>query len=342
MDFILPDQLHKYEDLLEGINQEYKKCEQLKRHLNKENDKIIIHNLSVSGINQKISHVGVKVFSDIFDLLALYDDELKVDAKQFLKYESHKFYLIELYLTQALLQKVSGMNCIINICINYDEMCINRSMKITSNLPSPILEIIPVDEIVVDCSVEAILITDQCMIIKLDSVLVDVSFHFKAYDKKRQPNLRETSILQVAKRYNEELALKELNETLVINYEFKFIMDIRTFIEILLKNSYHYLSSDLFTELISSDKNDFTLTLSLGVNKCEILYNKNDKICLRTTVSDLLMLKKYFYRMIQGSGENDKKLLSIKELKNSLPSNVQDTRQYYNSLRKCWSSLLML
>ncbi|KAG5893658.1 hypothetical protein JTB14_028812 [Gonioctena quinquepunctata] len=337
MESISPEQLYKYGEIIEQINNAFKKSEKLKKQLETENDKIVLFNLMKHRMNQKLSYTSVKIFSNLLSLLTLYEDELQTEIVELLRYQNCKFYLIEVYTAKALTQKLKEMDCVISISIKTKNRCLNKSVNMNNRLP--LVEVIPVDENVVDCSIETHLIfpTESWMTLKLDTVNVNVSHHLQT--SKKTDNRRNNEILQLSKRYNEYLDFKQFKEEMQLEYEIRCEINPSQFVEAILKNSYHNLGIEHFTGITNDDNNEFILKLSHGLGKHEIMYNKKNKIRIKSNVRDLQRLKNYFFEVFRDQSQIQSKLSGFTELKDNLPLSIRDVGDFYTDMRKCWLNL---
>nr|XP_023024666.1 uncharacterized protein LOC111512748 isoform X1 [Leptinotarsa decemlineata] len=339
MESITSEQLSQYEKIMEQISNELKKSDELRKQLEKENDRIILYNLIKQRVSQKLSSTSLKIFHNIVHLLSLYEDEIQMDIGDLLTCQNCKYYLIEVYIAKALFQKLKDMNCIISISLKIGDKCINKSVNIPKTLP--LVEIIIVDDNVVESILETCIIfpDERWMTIKLETINVDISYHFQKPNK-TSLNTKINKILQLSKRYNELLDFKCFKDEMQLEYEFRCKIDPSEFLEAILKNSYHNLSIDHFTGLNTDDSNDFLIELSHGSGRHEFRYDKNNKLQVKSNLQDLQKLKVHIYTVFHKEAVMHWKLAELTELKEKIPLIIGEVRSFYTNMRKCWWSNL--
>nr|XP_023024667.1 uncharacterized protein LOC111512748 isoform X2 [Leptinotarsa decemlineata] len=288
MESITSEQLSQYEKIMEQISNELKKSDELRKQLEKENDRIILYNLIKQRVSQKLSSTSLKIFHNIVHLLSLYEDEIQMDIGDLLTCQNCKYYLIEVYIAKALFQKLKD---------------------------------------------------ERWMTIKLETINVDISYHFQKPNK-TSLNTKINKILQLSKRYNELLDFKCFKDEMQLEYEFRCKIDPSEFLEAILKNSYHNLSIDHFTGLNTDDSNDFLIELSHGSGRHEFRYDKNNKLQVKSNLQDLQKLKVHIYTVFHKEAVMHWKLAELTELKEKIPLIIGEVRSFYTNMRKCWWSNL--
>ncbi|KAJ8954756.1 hypothetical protein NQ314_007026 [Rhamnusium bicolor] len=235
---------------------EFEQYDHLKKELDKENDNIIISQLVNSKLNQKVSHVNVKVFNDIVELFNLYHGELKSGFHKRLKW-------------------------LLSITVRTENLYVNKTVSITNKIP--ILEIFPIEENIINCVVEASLIlpaNEKWTVIKLDTIHVDISYHFQTYKETRKLESKANNVLHVTKCYNEELNIQNFKKPLLLEYKLVCHVENNHFIQSVLRNCYHQLEIELFSELGNDTDSEFILQFTSGVEKHILIYDKKRKKCI--------------------------------------------------------------
>lgn len=304
MEFISPDALNKYEDIINKINEEYEKSKQLDKELENENNNIIIHKLIRSKSIEKLSFVKVRIFSNIIELLTLYSEEISGSVHQLSKEKYCKFYLVEIHISEEFIRKLHKEDWFVNISVQNKSFRICKSLKLKR---TTVFEILLVPENVIDCTVEAYLIntTDDWISVKLDQVEIDISYHFQKFKQKlKYPHIDD--ILQLTNLYNKEFDIKLLKEIPFLSYELRSSeLNIQKFIETILQNAYHSLDIELFADLQNESKKDFVVQIRAWFDKIEVTYNRKDTIKLKTNFINLEMLKKYFIKTLHNNNEGE-------------------------------------
>lgn len=268
----------------------------LKKDLNKVNDNIIIAQLANSTITQKLSHLNVQIFNNFADLLNLYGGELYSDIPSMLKFGNCKFYLVEIYITKSMMEKVKELKCMLHVTVRNGNRNINKTVMLRNKIP--IREIIPVESNIINSTVEASLLVPSevnLMVIRLDTVNIDISYHFQVYREKQKSECKIRNILQITESYNKGVINQDLQKLETL--ERKLFCDVEKdyFISTLLKNCYHQLDLELFLELKNDADKDFILKLSNGREAFNLIFNRREKyLKLEADMHSLCLLRKYF------------------------------------------------
>lgn len=285
MDQITFSQKDEYDDLIEKIRQEHETYEQLQQQIEREHNKIILNHLTRHQITQNVFHANVKVFENVFEVYHLYQSNISYNVvKKLAKCDNCKFYLVEIYINNNLLNKIVEFNCILNISVSHDNSTFCNSVKLKNK--SPILEILPISETITECTVSVYLLTPLLnnSAMKIAQINVDFSYHFSKF---RNKNLTDFS--KFAAMYN---TVKVPNE--FMEYEFKTNIKHTEFIKAIIKNCYHKLNVEMFSELVNDTNAVFTMNFYTGNNKNTITFDRQTKtIKLKSTITDLVKLKRY-------------------------------------------------
>uniref|UniRef100_A0A6P7HA36 Uncharacterized protein LOC114346163 n=1 Tax=Diabrotica virgifera virgifera TaxID=50390 RepID=A0A6P7HA36_DIAVI len=333
MEYISLSAFKKYENIIKEINKEYERNSELSEELKQEHNNIIIHNLIKSGLSHKLSHVSVKIFTDILDLFNLYGEDLTQNIHECLE-EGCKYYLIEIYLAEELLNKLCKKDWFINLSIeNNDDFYISKSINLKKKT---MVEILAVPEDIIESTLVAYLIntTNKWTSVKLDTLHINISYHFSKY-KRKQKNKPIDDILQLTTLYNKDSNISAIKEVPSIPYQITCPgLDKHKFIEIMTKNCYHNLDIELFADLLNDSKKDFTIQIGTNFSKIEITFNRSDTVKMLTNVSDLEMSKRYFLEMFHQDRNQSVEVTGLFEVKNSLAISLREAVNLYNKMRK--------
>ncbi|ENN80931.1 hypothetical protein YQE_02637, partial [Dendroctonus ponderosae] len=316
MHFLSPGQIQKYESILDKIEHEQEQFKQLTQEIERVKNELIIHKLSKLEPSQQVGYINVKVFSDIVELFHLYDDQIKEPASTFFIHQNSKFYLIEVFITNALVKKLKGINWTLFISVKYDNVCVNKTI-IIKECDTPIVELLAIDENVIDCEVSASIVLpskDNLIILLLSTVIVDISYHFEMVKKPKNVSIEKMNC-EIAKSYNLELKL-ESNQQRLLEYKFLTKIDGKEFLKLLIQNCYHKMDLELFSEFANDSKTNVVIKFSTGVEKHSVTFNKETKVAtLRSNVSDLKRLKIYFWNdNTVDTGDRPKVMAALKDL----------------------------
>lgn len=297
MNFITENQLQKYESIINTIDECFEENKRLKNILENENNQIFLKKLSRNNVTSKLSHVNVKIFRNVMDIYFLYGEEFLTSYEQLKTYTNFKFYLIEVYLTKLLLQKLHNLKWSLLITISHENSCtskfINASKKIC------IMDIIPMDESVINCMLHVDLIAqlgDKTTVINLDKTEIDISYHISFTNYRKNEMSKTQKLLNLTKLYNPNLIIDKCALP-VLDYEMILDIDVPEFMRVFIKNCYHSINLDVFEELINRSRSNMDFTLFYGQQqKYCINFNTKNKVIISAHYKDLYLLKKYFYK----------------------------------------------
>ncbi|XP_066258003.1 uncharacterized protein [Euwallacea similis] len=344
MDYLSNSQLQSYEILINKIDQQHETYQKLTREIQKLNNELTIANLTKLKRSFKIGHINVKIFSDLTDLFNLYRDEIQQSISEFCKSVNCKFYLIEVFITETLQKKLEGLSCSLWICLKYQGTSVNKTMNIEDKINVPLMQVLAINQSVVDCEVSVFLrlnSNDRLTMVNLDSVKIDISYHFES-SKKSKYMSKEKKILNAAYSYDNDNFLLNLKLHKPILMEFQFLtkIDNKALIDLFIKNCYHKLDIEQFSELAADSKGNFVLKFSTGAQKHSLTLDKESRVVtLKSNPADLEKLKEYFESAIQVR-DRSKIDEALKELNNSLSGVCDDKEELcrmYRCLRHVWS-----
>lgn len=288
MEKISFSQKDRYDDLIQQIRLEYQKYEQLQQQIEREQNKIILNRLTHHQIAENVFQTNVKVFENVFEWYNLYQAEISYNVVQkLIKCENCKFYLIEIYIDNSLLDKIVDFKCFLNISVSSKCHTINKSIHLSNKCP--IVEVLPVNESVEESTIFIYLFLPHInnTLIKVAEINIDYSYHFSKTKNKFSENPK---FLKLARTYNKINVSNNFLE-----YEFRLNVKHTEFIKTFIKNCYHKLDIELFTELNNDSNSIFTINFYIGFNKNTIIYDRQTKIVkLKACVFDLVKLKRYF------------------------------------------------
>lgn len=311
MDFISENQLQKYEAIISTIEEYFEENKRLKNILEIENNKIFLQKLSRNNIISKLSHINVKIFRNVMDIYFLYEKESLTPYEHLKMYANVKFYLIEVYLTKLLLQKLRNLQWSLQVTISHDNTC--TSKVINAMHKGDIIDIVPIDESVINSVLHVDLIVqlgDQMTVINLDKTKIDISYHFSSSSYKKNELSRTQKLLNITKLYNPNSIIDKCALP-ILDYEMILDIDVQEFMSVFIKNCYHSVNLDAFEEMVNASSNNVEFTLVYGQQqKYSINFNKN-KVIISAHYMDLYLLKKYFYKIFHSH----KKQANYEELK---------------------------
>lgn len=302
MEYLSEQQIRNYEEIIKQIQAEHETYQKLSEENAKLNNELIFSILANSKSSLKLGHVKVKVFSDILELFALYQDELKFDnLSVYSKLESKKFYLLEIYITQSLWEKLKGLNWSLWVYVQYhDGTTVNKSVKMT-DCETPTLCVIPVDNSVINSTVVAnmqLISNETLLVVCLDRVEVDVSYHFESV--KRNNNHKKVNknkqIIAISKSYNpNNVHLDSVSKPLIAEYKFVTKMTNQDILKLFIKNCYHNVDIELMSEFSSNSKDNLVIKFACGFSKYSLSLNKTQRvITLKGDCTNLSKLKSHF------------------------------------------------
>lgn len=301
MEFISSSQLAKYDAILNEITSNIEESYKLKGKVDRETDKIIAAKLSLIQRNlPSISHVIVKIFDNIDDIFNLYDNiDRQLYTNKFIK-ENCKFYLIEIYIKNLILDKLVQQQeqWMLNICIRSKNLSVSKTVSLRDS--SPITKIIPVEETVIDCVVESYLWLPPEIMLDLFVVPIDVSYHFKNYQNTTNIN-DNNSLLSRLLKFSKLYENHSIEEIRSPNTEYQLYCNFPKKSDLLfaiLKNCYHNFDS---TSLSSSQNTTSSLQIQFALGRYRnnsIHFNEHTKVLKieSDNLHGLLLLKKYFIK----------------------------------------------
>lgn len=309
VDHISPSRLEKYEAILQRIDEEFKKCEELKKAVEKENNKIVATNIAAheSNIRQRIFRVNVKVFSSIFDIYEVLGDEIpKCHFQKLLDQHDCKFYLIEVHIIPEFQQKILSQRWILWVNIENTKTSINETVVFNSGFTNPLRLIVPFENSLEPCIVKTTLSLPSATswtILHLEPVQVDISYHLEQY---RDNSLRSESVClkltTIFQQYYNIKSYKELKPARSIEYSFKCCCPMENFFISFAKNCYHRLDTEVVSALSKHQNTNISLQLTVGdENKSVIEFNQEQKLLkISTSLQEMCALKSYFIRELKN------------------------------------------
>lgn len=311
MDFITEFQLQNYESVINSIQEHFEDNKKLKIILENENNKIFLQKLRKNNMISKLTQVNVKIFRNVFDLYFLYDKE--IPSYESLKtIENCKFYLIEIYLTKLLLQKLRNIKWSLLITVFHENGCTSKVIKALNKMC--IRDVLLIEENIIECVIEVDLIMelDQKVVVNVNKTEIDISYHFSSIFYSKQERNRTENFLNITKLYNEG---SDFDKCLLpmLNYELKLNIDVQNFIKMFITNCYHSMNIELLEEFDGENKNKIDFTIYHGQQeKYSIIYNKHI-VLITANYLDLHLLKKYFCKIFHNhKSGNYKEMKSLK------------------------------
>nr|CAH7726707.1 unnamed protein product [Callosobruchus chinensis] len=294
MDFLTSEQLQQYQDIIDQINTAFAEKDRSKKQLELINNKIIIQNLTSSRALQKVAHVNLKIFSKASDVMMVYLDFIQNDCA--FKSENCKYYVVEVFIMNALLQKLCVEDWFLNICIHHKNTNVSKTVKLQNS--SPIIEVIPVDEDVIESILQVTLVPkhNRQSIVNLDQQHIDISYHFEMYKKGRHRSSTIQKCLQINKIYNDN---NELRELLNQPQEFSLCCHAKSsyFKADFIRNCYHNIGIEKFSNF-EDDPSDFSIQFVCKYSKVEITISSHE-VKMKCSIADLDSLKRYFYALLR-------------------------------------------
>ncbi|VEN47914.1 unnamed protein product [Callosobruchus maculatus] len=336
MDFLTSEQLHQYQDIIDQINSAFAEKDRLKKQQELINNKIIVQNLTSSRAVQKVAHVNLKIFSKASDVMKLYEDEIQ--SNSVFKSENCKYYVVEIYIMNALLQKLCVEQWFLNVCVHHKNMYISKTVKLRNS--SPIIEVIPVYEEVIESILQVTLVpTDNRQsTVSLDQQRIDISYHFEMYKKGRHKSNTAQKFLQINKLYNDN---NELRELLNQPQEFSLCCQAKSsnFKADFLKNCYHNIGIEQFSNF-EDEPSDFSIQFVCKYSKAEAIISSHE-VKIKCSIADLDLLKQYFYSLLKkyktlGLTE-EAKLQEIEKIKSTVANS--NAAEVFTSLQRLRSRL---
>ncbi|CAG9767474.1 unnamed protein product [Ceutorhynchus assimilis] len=344
MDFLSSSQLTMYESIIAQIQIEHEKSQKLKQEIEKANSNLIISSLSKLKLPQKLGHVNVKIFSDVMELFNLYSEDITDSFQDLMRHKNVKFYMVEVFITNSLQKHLKYMNWSLLISIKHRNETFSKTIPV-KHFKIPIIEVVPVDQKIIDCQVSVSIIShtkDNLTCVLLDKVNVDISYHFEMLRKFKHKMSKERQIVEISKCYNSS-NFKNKYKPLLVEYKFLTKIDHREFLNLLIKNCYHNIDIEEFSDLIANDsKNDVTVKLSTGSAKHSVTFKKELKsITLESNVSDMVKLKNYFWKKDTVKVEDEKEMKKrfveyISKLQKC--NDKEELCRFYLCLRDIWTT----
>lgn len=299
MDFVTEIHLEKYDAIISNIEACFEENKRLKNILENEESKIFLQNLKNNNMISKLSQVNVKIFRNVMEIYYLYEKDI-ISCESLKMHSNSKFYLIEIYLTKLLLQKLRHIKWSLLITIFHENGHTSKVINAINKIS--VLDVITLDDSIINCVLETDLILeleDQLVIIKLDKIDIDISYHFSTCLYKKNQLNRMHQLINITKLYNTNINIDKcfLPE---LHYELKLDVEKQGFMKAFMKNCYHSLNLDIFEELVNENVNKVEFTLFYGQQqKYSITFSKHN-IIICANYADLYLLKKYFYRIFHN------------------------------------------
>ncbi|KAJ3660550.1 hypothetical protein Zmor_004993 [Zophobas morio] len=341
MDIISGYQLQQYEEILGEINSEFEKSEQLKREIQRAEDAVTFLKLSLASSRCKISHVNVKVFGSVTEIENLYDElSYRLNVLDFSGCKSCNFFLIEVVLTKTLLAKLIGTKWKLQIVVKGENFCISKVASIGDD--NSVMEIIPVDNCVYECVVDVHLFyscEDDWIMLDLSTINVDISYYFESYKEKKLNTPVVDNFLKITKLYNGNKNLTCFRTLPHVQTQFKCNFDKHGFVSTFIRNSYHRLSLESFSEVANDSKRVIELQFSVNSEKIVVFYHKDTNI-LKLKCAPFIneMLKKFFEQNFNSDLQDfTAKLRKIRSKKNELQGmDLDEILSFYQQIRRLW------
>lgn len=327
MDRISTSQLHHYDGLFDEMSSEYEKGKELEKEVKMLDNSIIALKLSLSDYNQKISHTKVKIFNNIWEIYNLYESEVKL--LEVPPPESYKCYLVEVFLTKFLLEKLIEAEWKLQISVCCDDFAVNKVVNLENK--TPILEILPVPDDIEECTVQSSLFLhsyDSCHIIDLDCVDIDISYHFQeAPNKQKQNSINKLTALYRGFKFDN--LQPQLQSQIKLNN-----FDKSRFVTTILKNSYHKLDPDMFADY--DNQRSLEVAFYIGSNQIILSYNNDtDILKIKCSSEIMLNLKKFFLKYCSCDQVNVKRKSAIVAEDSNVDSmDYDDLLELYHDIRK--------
>lgn len=303
MEHISPSCLEKYETILQQIGCEYKKCQEIKKQVEQINNKIVAAGIALqqSSIQQKLFKIKAKVFGSVFEIYDVLEHDIPNTVfQELLSYKNHKFYVIEVFASQVFQTKMLHQNWLFNVCIKNSRQSVNRSLDLKKRFSHPMWMILPFDDSLETCVVETYLTLPSnsfWAILKLQTVTVDISYHFESNKDIRIRSLSNSNkVLNVLQCYNTNFSKVNLLMSSNSDCVFYCKCSSERYIKSLLKNCYHRLDSELFFNLAKCNDNSIEVQMTTrDGNKAVISFNRQERfIKISANTEELYDIKKHF------------------------------------------------
>lgn len=319
MDFVSEIQLEKYDAIINNIEACFEENKRLKNILENEENKIFLQNLKNNNMISKLSQVNVKIFRNVMEIYSLYEKDISTES---LKMQANsKFYLIEIYLAKVLLQKLHNIKWSLLITIFHENGQTNKVVNAVNKLC--VLDVITLDDSITNCVLETDFILElekQLVVIKLDKIDIDISYHVSTCLYKKNQSNRIHNLINITKLYNTNINIDKyfLPE---LHYELKLDIEIQDFLKAFIKNCYHSVNLDIYEELVNTNINKVEFTLNYGQQQKYSITLSKQNVIICSNYADLYLLKKYFYRIFH----------SHKKQRNYQELNILKVRFFENS-----------
>lgn len=296
MEHISQNQLHNYEDVLEKIESKQKICNELKKKIQAIDNKIIATGLTLKQnvVKEKIFKLFVKVYHSIFDIYDQLSDKICQSEIEMLSNSSSKFYFIEIYVSKSFQERIIQNNWIVNVTLRSSTKRISKSFNLKEGLTNPISVVIPFTNSIDEVSADVYLIWPgerTWPVVKIASCLVDISYHFQLYTDTKIRGTLYPKIVKLSKLHHFKCSLK----LPVVKCRLSSNVDLRGFLETLIKNSYHNWDPRKESCFSKTDHTAHAKTTTGFGNIITIELDTNaNTLTLHASASELFYLKKYF------------------------------------------------
>lgn len=313
MEHISQSCLEKYETILQQIDDEYKKCQHIKKEVEKVDNKIVVAGIALkqTNIQQKLFRIKAKVFGSVLELYDVLEHDIpNSHFEELLSYKNRKFYVIEIFASHVFQTKMLHQNWVLNVSIKNSKHAVTRSMCLKKNFSQPLCTIVPFDNSLETCVIETYLTlpSNSCWaILKLQTIVVDISYHFESNkDMHIRPISASSKIFNIFKCYNKNLHNIHNLQTSTSDYLFYCKCSKEQYIKSLLKNCYHRLDSDLYFNLTKCAESSIEVQLKTeDENKATISFNQQEKsIKIVAHTEELCNIKKHFISELRSEEMN--------------------------------------
>lgn len=249
-------------------------------------------------IVEKLFRVTVKIFDDLFDLHKFNVPNLK----NYFTCSDCKFYLIEIHVSNLFQSKIVNDNFwFVNVSVKNENRTINRVARLKNLIPTePFKIIIPFDDPAHFSQIETTFFATNETFwpnIKISTTNIDVSYHFSPF-KNIKP-VKNNPVYEISRLYTDRVKLRPVKA--FFEYSFTCNNDVRSFLEILLKNCYHRLDINQLQQLTASTEL-IDVNLTIDNSKSSIIFDRNSKtLKIVSNVEELCSIKKYIVGNLGGS-----------------------------------------
>lgn len=303
MDYIHAEHLQRYEKILQKIDQQQAACQQLEKDVKLENDKIVAANIATQDIKDKLFKIHVRVFDSIVEVLD-YNSSLSTTAQQFLCHPNIKFYLIEVYVSTVFQDKLAAQRWLLNVKIKSPERTMCQSLNLKRQaFTYPLAILLPFDGLEKNCVVETSLMLPSkgfWSSIVLDTIHVDISYHFKINKLAVLSEPKPSNVLNVCGCYNKDSSiLQNLRSQRIREIRLLCNESVSTFLKKLTLRCYHRVDCEMVSELTKLETLTYLeiATDNTAYNKAVICFNPKEKILkIKATPQIIYDLKKFFIK----------------------------------------------